>query len=608
MSSGETFRGLRSPCDLMALASVTPPSPAIAATLKATYGQAAAPGEAAIFRSVSAMPWPRSKVRRFVAAIGRRGLKTSGLLSWAAVFEALNPEHDAHAARGSRVYCVVVAPYLQQARESVRGIKAVLDALASIGVRYSLRDASGAPELVITTPTFATERVITVMTADAVSVRGFAVAFAGYDECGFLPFEETHAVRDRDIVRALSPAMVQFPDALSCFVSSPGAPGSLFEGLVTKPPASTLVVRAPTWVTNPRVTEAMCWAEAGGDAATFEQEYRASRFGYHAETFIDASHVVVGSPYAGQGARPGSFAIGLDVAQLHDQTAIVVVSSFEVEINPAHPAVRHVVCEHVEAIESSKKSPTPIEAIASRVAQLSRSYGNAPVLHDPFMGPVVKNELAKVGFRPYEDPSGEKLPPPGTYCQRSMDPSRQTPRWRGLRELVHGGRLHVASDHAALVQQLAALRATQLSSGALKVEGRRDDLADALALAAQVASQLVPTGGPGGAVEYHVGGFNWDAESGTLSHDGIGWSRRMPNGSIMPAEHPRWAPGWEEWAQEMLASGHSTPSIEAWRREREQQGEQQQPERPINVPVEGGTFAERAARRVAKYGPGFGGW
>jgi hypothetical protein len=504
----QLLRGCTDPTMLMKAAGVEAPSPAIATALRAIYAAKPQPGDLARWRAISRAAWPTAKPRRVAAAIGRRGLKTSGLLAWAAVHELLCGDHDRHAAAGSRVYGVIVAPLVIQARESTRAVRAVLDSLAGLGVRYTMRDSAGAPELVITSPRSRCEHVIAVMTADSVSVRGFAIAFAGFDEAGFLPIGDAHATTDRDIVRSLSPGMVTFPRGLSLFVSSPGAPGSLFHSLIEKPTQGTLVIRAPTWVTNPRVTREMCLVEAGGDAGVFAQEYEASRFGYLAETFIDTRGLVVGSEHA-RGPREGSFVVGLDVAQLHDQTAIVVASSFEVEVARGHAPVRHLVAEHAEVIESSKRAPTPVAAIASRVVALSRAYGQAPVVHDPFMGPVVKAELARLGLREFVDPHGERVPPLGTFCQLSINPARQTPRWRTLRDLVHGQRLHLGPGQDQLLAQLSQLKATQLSSGALRVEGRRDDLADALALAAPIALKLPPTGGPAGVVEYVPGSIGW---------------------------------------------------------------------------------------------------
>ena len=561
MTAPSIFASCRSAVDLMRLAGVEPPSPAIEVILLAMAGEPLSRAQRAIWSSISPMPYvPNRKARRIAACIGRRGLKTSGILAWSCVFEALCGGHEAHVAPGSRVYFLIVAPLIAQAREATRAIRGALDALATIGIRYSLRDASGAPEIVIESPRAVAERVITVMSADAVGVRGYAIAFAAFDEAGFLPSEEHLQQRDVDIIRAITPGMAQFPGARMLLTSSPGAPQGVFHNLVTSPRPDDLVFRAPSWI-NPRITEARC-REIAGDDTTFEIEFAARRFGYSGEGWIDSAKALacVGSPHAGRGPRPGHFVIGLDIGQLHDDTAIVVVSTFEIDVSPGHAPVRHVVIEHAEIIASSLFRPTTIEAIASRVAELSRQYGNAPIVFDPFQGPTVKDALRRVGLSEHD---GDDAPPRRRFVQASMAPQAQTPRWKLLRDLVHGERLHIPRTSAGetLARQLGQLRASQQSSGALKVEGRRDDVADACALAVSIAMQLPPSAGPQGHVEHRLNGVRWDEEGISVRERFV---HVLPNGRERPAETPEWHPSFEDYAREMIKTGKWTAEIERW--------------------------------------------
>lgn len=560
MASASGLASCQSPCDLMRLAQVEPMSPYHKCILDALYGASPTVEQSRLWKDLSAMPWPNRAARRAALAAGRRFGKTSEICGWVLPYEVLCVPHELHAAEGSRVYYLLIAPFLQQTRESFRAVRTAFDACARVGVRYELRDLGGQPELVVTSPASRVEKVVKVMSADAVSVRGFAVAFVALDECAFLPSSEWHAQTDRDLVRAITPGQAQFREARQLWVSSPGAPQGEFHRLVTKPPKDTLVIRAPTWF-NPRISEAQC-RDLAGDDATFEQEYAARKFGFNNETFIDASRIVLGSPFAGLGPRPGSFVIGLDVAQLRDATAIVVCSSFEVEVSPTTAPIRSLVVERSETIESDRKAPTPIEAIAARVVGLSRSFGNAPVIFDPFQGPTVKAALEKLGMREFVDTTGAAVPRPGTFCQRSMAPQHQTPRWKLVADLAHGGRLHLGADDEPLARQLGQLHATQLSTGALKVEGRRDDLADALALAAEVAVKLPPVGGPQGSVEFRDDGAYYDAAGVHLRNPRF--VRVMPNGSEQLAECPQWHPHFESYAREMAASGTWTPAVRAW--------------------------------------------
>jgi hypothetical protein len=393
------------------------------------------------------------------------------------------------------------------------------------------------------------------MSADSVGVRGFAIASAFLDEAGFTPGLE-------EILRAVVPGMAQFPQARIVFTSSPGAPEGPFHDLVSNRNPTTIVFRAPTWVTNPRITEAHC-RELAGDDTTFEIEFAARRFGYSGEAWIDLQKALpaVGSLYAGKGPRAGHFVIGVDIAQLVDQTVIIVVSSFETALGPNTAPIRHVVVEHVEVIASSRTRPTSIEQIAARVVELSGQYRDAPVCFDPFQGPTVKDAFRKLGFAEHE---GTSSPSRKRFLQCSMAPQEQTPRWKLVRDLVNGGRLHIVQSPGGetLARQLGQLRATQLSSGALKIEGKVDDAADAFALAAPIAVKLPPTSGPEGVTSMVTS--NVFFEHGVGLHVKTQFVRTLPNGQRIDAECPRWSPRFPLYALEMLEQGRTTRAIDLW--------------------------------------------
>jgi hypothetical protein len=565
----------------MNLARVEPPSEAIAAILAAAYAQLPTADEAKRWRKLSKMKWPKSRPRRVAACIGRRGLKTSGILAWSAIYETLCGGHEQHAAPGSRIYALVIAPRQKQAREAVLHIRAALDSLAPLGVAYEVRDENGAPEIVITSPPARCERVIAVEVCNEVSVRSRAVFFLGCDEAGRWPSEEWLSTRDEDVVRAARGAMIQFPGALEVYASNPGKPGSYFHGLVTKPTAGTLVVQAASWVTNPRITRERCWEDAEGIREVFEQEYEATRWGASGGSFLDSGAVwgCLGSEHADKGPRRGAFLVGYDQGQTQDAAAIVAVSSFEVEVSPTTAPVRHVVVEHAESIAASKKAPLPTAVLVARLAAVSRAYGKAAIVFDQFCATDVKDELRKLGYREHDNP--DKVPPRGTFMQVGMAPQHQTPRWLLLRGLVNGRRLHLGEDDEPIARELSGLRATELSSGALKVEGKVDNQADALAITLPLVIRMAVTDGPAGAVKRDVR-VSFDPGAGGLDI-GETWYREGPNGSRIPAEMPRWAPGFEAYAREMIALGTRTPGIAAWEREQEEQDEQPKKRRFVGV-------------------------
>jgi hypothetical protein len=176
----------------------------------------------------------------------------------------------------------------------------------------------------------------------------------------------------------------------------------------------------------------------------------------------------------------------------------------------------------------------------------------------------MKEHLRRAGYHEHE---GDGPPPPRTFAQRSSAPSAQTPRWRLVRSLIQGGRLHLGRNDGELRRQLASLRATELSSGGLRVESRKDDAADACALACEIAVQLPGTDGPDGSLVFVDNGFTWRGGGGGIEIipcPGTGWFRRYRGGRLAPSAPPLWHAAFESYAVEQLAAGRRSRDIEAW--------------------------------------------
>jgi hypothetical protein len=154
----------------------------------------------------------------------------------------------------------------------------------------------------------------------------------------------------------------------------------------------------------------------------------------------------------------------------------------------------------------------------------------------------------------------------GRVYQAPMHVTAQTARFRHLREIVNGGRLHVPSTPLGreLLGQLASLAAWEVAGG-LKVEGSRkaDDLADALVLAIEAALHL-PASGGSGAIEFKCDGMYYDDTGVHLR--GARYVLVGEDGREQMTGAPPWAPGAEEIYEEWRAQGIHTPeSLEFFR-------------------------------------------
>ena len=546
------FAAARSPTDLLTAAGVPAPSEPVAALLDAMCGAPSTRGRRAIWRTLTAAPWPTSRVTLGAICKGRRGLGTTAA-ALLVVCDLLRPQLDAHAAPGARLHGLIVCPRLPQAREAAHAARMVLDWLGSLGVRYAARGLGDLAELEITEPRYATHRLLAIRPADDVGARGLAIATAVFDEAGFLPSEEWLTVRDVDIVRAIEPAGLQFGrDRRVLFVSSPGAPGSYFHKLVESPPPAAVVVRAASWILNPRITREQCLELARGDVDVFRQEYEASAFGASGEAFIpaDAARACIDSSAerTPKGTRTIRGAVvAVDFASTSDECAFAVAFPVEREITAGHRPVREVVIEHLETWRGTRSAPITAIRAAERAAALSLAFGGVPVVADGRSFVDLSSHLEQrhrfVVIRSGDDEDRLRAIGGGgqVVVERPMGPERQTPRWRLVRDLVLGRRLHVPAtpEGEKLVSQLAGLRATQLSSGWLKVEGRRDDLADAVALLAEACTRTPAEDGTGAVLERVVTAARSTREAGWEFQ--AEWYRIGRDGNMTKVPPPVWS-------------------------------------------------------------------
>lgn len=267
--------------------------------------------------------------------------------------------------------------------------------------------------------------------------------------------------------------------------------------------------------------------------------------------------------YTGKGPRRGHFGLGVDLAQLHDASAFVVVSACDVHVSETTAPVRHFVVEHIEAHQGSRAAPLMLATLARRATSIARSFptpfgGPCAMAFDQHLAVEFSALVQKEGYRPVADVrdlAGAR------FHQASMAVPAQTARFRHLREIVHGGRLHIpdTNEGRELAKQLRGLRAWEMPTG-LKVEGKRDDLADALVLAIEIARYQPPTDGDG-AVEQLLDGVSWSEEGVQVRSR---WVRRLADGRTVPAEIPAWDPAFEAHARECIRKGIRTPQIDRW--------------------------------------------
>ncbi|GLS36062.1 hypothetical protein GCM10010869_16510 [Mesorhizobium tianshanense] len=248
--------------------------------LKALFALDMNPTELDTFRKFTHRKNPPSRqVKEGWLVCGRRGGK-SFILALLGVFIAAFHEYRQYLQPGERATVLIVAHDQRQARVIFRFISGFLHHIPMLREMVERETASSFD--------LCNETTIEISTASYRSVRGYAIIAFLADEIAFWPSEDS-ADPDIEILRAIRPAMAQFPNPLLLCASSPYArKGALYEAYTRhfgKEDDNVLVWQADTRSMNPTVPQSFIDAEMEKDPLSAAAEYLA-QFRSDVETFI----------------------------------------------------------------------------------------------------------------------------------------------------------------------------------------------------------------------------------------------------------------------------------------------------------------------------------
>jgi hypothetical protein len=216
-----------------------------------------------------------SQKRQHVFRVGRRGGKSQTICR-VAVYEALCGEHKIPP--GDEGIFGIVSADLQQAKQRVQTVKAILESVGIEGVKYyadSVRIA---------------ERSVSIRCYSA-SMSGVA----GYTSIGWM-LDEMTRWRDADgnnpaqeVINSLKPTMITMPSAKTWWISSPYATLDVhYDAFEQGNNEHQTVHSAPTWVANPTLSEDDTRA-IEPDESVWSREFAAIPMSSEAESFFNAT-------------------------------------------------------------------------------------------------------------------------------------------------------------------------------------------------------------------------------------------------------------------------------------------------------------------------------
>lgn len=521
----------------------------------------------------------RGLVNRAAVCAGRGSYKTS-ISVVAAVDRLLRFDHSAVVAPGSEVVAVVISPTKGQSSQALRNARPICEKLAALlGGRLRERSAADSAEFIfegIGTPYVP---ILRVAPADEAAVRGAAMVAVVFDEASWLPTGDEYKSTDVDLEAGATPRIIQFGDkGLFLMVSTPGLVGGLFHTTMTEPKDGTLVLGPfPTWQINLSITEAE--ARSRFPEHVFLQEIACSVWGARESQFINASAAMAcvdrDEEYQ-RGPRELREAIlAIDVANVHDAIAFAVGYVAEKQIRPDAAPVTTLVIDHLETMKPTATNPIGITRIAERAAAISRAYGSITVIADMRSFVDLSEQMEDRGFRVCmesdEDERRRWIAKGGkVLVMRGMQPALQTPRWTGLKDLAHGGRLSLpdTSEGREGAKELASLRATTLPSKFLKVEaasGAKDDIADCLALLGEACFWRPSIRQDGLRTEFVHDGIGLDLETREVRARNGRHVLKDKQGNIVGIGEPHVNdPDFPEYFATKFAAGEMTPNCRAF--------------------------------------------
>jgi hypothetical protein len=390
---------------------------------------------------------------------GRRAGK-SFILALCAVYVACFNDIRRHLAPGERATILVIATDRKQARVVLRFIRGMLTGIPMLKAMIE-REAAESFDLNNST-------TIEVATASFRSTRGYAIAAAICDELAFWQNDNYSAEPDYEIINAIRPGMLQFPNAMLLCASSPYARrGALWDAHKRhfgKDNDPILVWQAATRTMNSTVPQATIDEATERDPSSAAAEYGAE-FRSDLEDFISREAVLA----CVDGVRERPPQIGkyrymsfTDPSGGSNDSMVTAIGHREDDL---------IIVDCIREIAA----PFDPESAATEFAHLFRSYGITTTHGDRYAAAWCSQAFEKRGIE-YRH---SELPKSGLY----------------LNLLPHlNGKTIRLLDHPRSINQICSLERRTSRGGRDSIDHppqTHDDICNAIAGLAFVANQPV---------------------------------------------------------------------------------------------------------------------
>jgi hypothetical protein len=390
---------------------------------------------------------PQKQVKEAWLVCGRRAGK-SFILALIGVFIAAFHEYRQHLQPGERATVLIVAHDQRQARVILRFIQGFLNHIPLLRNMVE-RETAQSFDLKNNTS-------IEISTASFNSVRGYAIIAFLADEIAFWPSDDS-ADPDVEILRAVRPAMAQFPNALLLAASSPwarrGALYDTYQRHFGKDDSDILVWQADSRSMNPTLPESLIADEMERDplaaAAEYLAQFRSDVESYVSREALEACTApvverapIAGVSYVGFVDPSGGVADSMTLAIAHQEGDKAVLDLLR-EVQP----------------------PFSPQAVVQEFASSLKRYGVSAITGDKYAG-----EWPREQFRNF-----------GVSYEQSARPKSDL--YRDLLAMLNSGQVELLNSPRLLLQ-LQSLERRTSRAGRDSIDhppSGKDDLANVAA-------------------------------------------------------------------------------------------------------------------------------
>ena len=410
--------------------------------------------ELELFRTLSGREeYAPNSVHELVAVKGRRAHGTKTACKYLC-YKIHTADFRSHATKSDRLH----VPVILQTRDVAREVMAYFSSF------YEQSDAlrGEVAEILKNSIELKTKFIISVGTCSYRAPRGITAPLALLDEVGVWRVEGADV--DREVVRSLTPAMVQFPNRKLILLGSPWIKaGVLFERFERRMESSSdrLVVHCPTPLMNPLIPAEELAREEASDPQNYRREFLAEWLD-DVDQFLPDSDIAIA-------IRSGVREVPFSPALAGGYIAAIDASGLSGKDRFTFAIARGNAGEGIAFDVLRGWQRQAVGIVCDEIAALLKVYGLRSVIADQFGYAFLRELLSQRGI--------EMIQLPFT--------SRSKPEiFLDLKLALSQGRIQLL-DHSESLRELRMLESRRTSGGNYSISaprGQHDDYATVIAL------------------------------------------------------------------------------------------------------------------------------